>query len=252
MPDPFRTSHPRFDLVISDIDGCLSPESSAPMDVQSLSAIAAHNRLAIQRRDRPLVTLCSGRPQPFVEAMCRLIGNDRVPCIAENGVWLWDPRGNIYQIDPVITPEHRRSVREAAAWLEDRFAPRGVVQQPGKAASISLYHPDPGALRAICPEITEAFAENAWPLRVSMTWFYINCDLSHISKATGVRRLVERLGIPRNRLAGIGDTSGDLAIRDNVAFFACPANAEETIKPQADFIASQPEARGVLEILERL
>jgi hydroxymethylpyrimidine pyrophosphatase-like HAD family hydrolase len=248
----FRTTHAKYDLVISDIDGCLGPETTAPLNAEVLARIAAHNRLAAQRRDRPLVTVCSGRPQPFAEAMCRLIANDLMPCVAENGVWLWDPRTCDYEMDPAIGPDHRRAVREASAWAEETYGPRGVVQQPGKAASMSLYHPDAAYLRSLQPAIAGEFARRGWPLRVSMTWFYINCDLAHVSKGTGIDRLVRMMGLDKSRLAGIGDTPSDLAIADRVGAFCCPLNADESIKPRAAYVAKSPEAEGVLEILEHL
>ena len=50
---PFQTTG-KYDLVICDIDGCLSPESHAPINGPALSEIAEHNRQAIQNRDRPV------------------------------------------------------------------------------------------------------------------------------------------------------------------------------------------------------
>lgn len=241
-----------IDLIISDIDGCLQPESSSAMDLDSLAKIAAWNRTAAQRRDRPIVTLCSGRPQPFAEAMCKLIGNLSVPCIAENGVWLYHPGTNEYAMDPAITPDHRAAVRDAAAWLETEFGPDGVSQQPGKMASISLYHRNPEHLRSISPRIETEFAARGWPIRVSMTWFYINCDLQHVSKATGMQRLLKMLDLAPARVAGIGDTMSDLAIREHCGWFACPRNAADQIKRHADYVADEPEARGVVQILETI
>ena len=253
----FQTTHARFDAIICDIDGCLSPETSGPFDMESLAVIAEHNRRATRDRDRPVLTLCSGRPQPFAEAMCRLLHNTTLPVIAENGVWLWDPATNEFLMDPAITREHRAAVREAGAWLEEEFGRTlpnrmGVSQQPGKGASVSLYHPDAAYLRSICPRVTEEFARRGWPMRVSMTWFYINCDLEHVNKGTGIARLMERTGLKRERLAGIGDTLGDELIRERVAWFACPANAAAEMRERADFVASAAEARGVVEILEML
>ena len=167
-----------------------------------LAAIAEHNRRAERDRDRPVITFCSGRPQPFAEAMCRLLHNTSVPLIAENGVWMWDPASNEFLMDPAITPEHRKAVREAAAWLEETYGPRGVSQQPGKAGSVSLYHPDTPYLRSICSAIIEEFGARGWPMRVSMTWLYINCDLKHVNKSTGIARLTERTGLARNGWRG--------------------------------------------------
>lgn len=243
---------PIFDAVICDIDGCLAPETSQPIDVLSLARIAEHNRLAQAHHDRPIVTLCSGRPEPFVEAICRFIANSSLPCIAENGVWLYHPADNRYDIDPAITPDHLAAVEEARAWVHATLGPRGVVMQPGKTASISLYHDDTAYLRSIENDVRDAFATRGWPLRVSMTWLYINCDLAHISKATALDRWIESTAISPQRLAGIGDTPGDRAIAERVAWFACPANAHQDIRPHAHYISPHPEAQGVLDILRHL
>lgn len=242
----------RFDAVICDIDGCLSPEHAGPMDVESLAMIARHNRIAQERGDRPVVTLCSGRPQPFAEAVSRLIGNRTLPVICENGVWMYDPTCNAYLMDPSITESQLGEVAEVTRWVRSELGPKGVTIQPGKAASVSLYHPETPVLRSLAPMIEETFAREGWGLRVSMTWLYINCDLAHISKGTGLVRLMERTGLTRARMAGIGDTMSDLGIRAHVAWFACPANAQAGLQAEADYVASRPEAEGVLEILERV
>ena len=247
----FKTSA-QHDMVICDIDGCLSPESGAPFDVTGLSDIAEHNRRAIEQKDRPVVTVCSGRPIPFAEAMCRLIQNSVVPCVGENGVWLWDPQTNEHLSDPDITNEHWAMLQEARSFISEKYGTKGVTLQPGKSASVTLYHPDTSILHAICPEVQAEFEQRGWPFRVSMTWFYINCDLDFISKASGIRRLLERSGIPATRTAGIGDTMSDLPIANAVKHFGCPANAAAEIQAHAAYTSAKPEVYGVLDILRWL
>lgn len=242
----------RFDAVICDIDGCLAPESSEPMNAAALGRLAEHNRLAQERGDRPVVTVCSGRPEPFVEAMCRLLGNRTAPAIAENGVWMYHPGDNGWDRDPAITAGDLAAVQEVRAWVEAELGPRGVVMQPGKTASVSLYHRDTGYLRSLEGRVREEFERRGWPLRVSMTWLYINCDLKHISKGTGLERLMRAAGLRKERLAGIGDTAGDLAIAERVAWFGCPANAAAEIKVRADCVAERAEAEGVVELVGRV
>lgn len=242
----------RFDAVICDIDGCLAPESSGPFNVEALAKISEHNRLAQERADRPVLTVCSGRPEPFAEAMCRLLNNRTVPGIAENGAWLFHPAINGWDLDPAITPEHLRAVGDAAEWVRRELGPRGVTMQPGKIASVSLYHPDTAFLRTLESPVREEFRRRGWPLRVSMTWLYINCDLTHVSKGTALDRFVASTGLRRERLAGIGDTPGDRAIREHVAWFACPANADSEIKKLADYVSVLDEALGVCDILSQL
>ena len=241
-----------YDLVICDIDGCVSPESHAPIDGHKLTRLAEHNQLALQQNDRPLVTLCSGRPIGFVEAMCRLIHNTRVPCIGENGVWMWLPDDNSFEIDPAITSEQLQIVHEASTLLRSQYEGEGVVLQPGKTAAVSLYHADTDYLRSIMPAISDEFARRGWPFRVSMTWLYINCDLQHVNKGTAIDRLLTRTGIDPAKTAGIGDTMGDRFIADRVAWFGCPANADAEIKQRADYESEFEEIDGVLDILQQL
>jgi hypothetical protein len=249
----WTTTHSRFDAIICDIDGCLSDEGTAPFDLGALAKVAAHNRRAIERRDVPLLTVCSGRPQPFAEAMCRAIRNTELPCVAENGVWLYHPGTNVYDMDPSITCEHVDAVGAASAWLRESFGRRGVSQQPGKSASISLYHDDTAYLMdEVMPAVSAGVQVCGWPLRVSRTERYVNLDLSHVSKGTALDRLLEQTGLKRERLAGIGDAASDLAIRERVAFFACPANAIDELKTKADLVATRAQVDGVLDILDAL
>ncbi|MGZ0172485.1 MAG: HAD family hydrolase [Planctomycetales bacterium] len=242
----------KYDLVICDIDGCLSPESHAPINESALSKIAEHNRKAAAEKDRPLVTLCSGRPISFVEAMCRFIHNTSIPCIGENGVWLYDPAVNAFEMDPAITNEHLEAVHDASKLLRDKYQVAGVFEQPGKSAAVTLYHPDTEYLRSILPDVKAELADRGWPFRVSMTWFYINCDLQHVNKATGINRLFARTGIDPSRTAAIGDTMSDKFMADSVNFFACPANADPEIKQSATYVSPHDEIDGVLDILNQL
>jgi hydroxymethylpyrimidine pyrophosphatase-like HAD family hydrolase len=249
VSDRLTTTHARFDVILSDVDGCLVSEHTDALDLVRLTEVAEHNRLARERGDRPHLTLCTGRPQPFAECMTRLVDNLDLPIICENGVYLFYPREHVYVMDPAITAEHLAAVAEARGWIASTFAGDGLVPQPGKTASVSPYAADPSVLDPIMPRIREEAQKRGWPLRVSRSWNYINCDLEHISKATGIARFFEATGLKHDRAAGIGDTMGDLAIRGAVAWFACPANAEAELKKAADFVARGEVAEGVLEIL---
>jgi hydroxymethylpyrimidine pyrophosphatase-like HAD family hydrolase len=253
MPATTTTPPPHLDAVISDIDGCLGPESHAPLNADALAAIARANRASTRAATlTPTLTLCSGRPQPYAEALARLL-SIRIPVICEMGVWIYDPRDNRFLMDPAITPDHLAMVRAAQAWIErDLCANHGVIIQPGKSASISLWHPDTPRLMALAPTLQDRFAREGWPLRVSNTVAWINCDLTFVSKATGIDRLAAMMGYTRDRLAGIGDTLGDMAIRERVAFFACPRNADPRLAARADYVSPYDDVEGVLDILARL
>jgi hydroxymethylpyrimidine pyrophosphatase-like HAD family hydrolase len=102
------------------------------------------------------------------------------------------------------------------------------------------------------PRVREACDSRGWPLRVSRTRYYVNCDLDFVSKGTAIDRLCAEVGLKRARLAGIGDSESDLAIRERVAFFGCPANAVEPLRSVADYVSPYHLAEGVIDILRRL
>lgn len=238
-----------WEVIVSDLDGCLANEAGGAFDLERLARIAKHNRLAESQQDRPPLTLCTGRPQPFAEAMSRLLGNLKVPIVAENGVWLYWPETNRYEMDPAIDEAHLSAVAEAARLLRERYAAQGVTQQPAKSASVTLYHPRREVLHQIFDEVRELLDAKGWPFRVSMTWDYINCDLAHISKQSGLKRFFDATGFEPRRAIGLGDTASDLPIAEACGWFGCPANGCESLHGIADYVSPFEETAGVLDIL---
>jgi len=244
----------RFDAVFCDVDGCLLPEGGRDRgDPAALAEVAEFNRLAHERADRPVLALCTGRPQPFAEAVARLLGCFALPTICEHGAWLYDLGAHRWELSPDITRADLAAVGALREWIGRELEPHGCYLQLGKTAGTTVFHDDPAWLaREAVPRLEAEIAARSWPLRVSMTWTCINIDLLHVSKAHAIRLVKQRFGLDTARLAGIGDTISDTAIRDEVTFFACPANAADELKPHADYVARAPEARGVAEILKRL
>ncbi|GAB4384094.1 MAG: hypothetical protein Kow0022_05630 [Phycisphaerales bacterium] len=241
----------RFDVVFCDVDGCLMPEDAHAADLPALAQVASYNRMALKKRDRPVIILCTGRPQPYAEAVCRAIGAPLAIC--ENGAWIYDFGAHRWHLDPQITADDRAALRSLQGWVEVELGPRGCFLQLGKHAAVTIFHDDVDRLRReVVPMLEALIAERNWPMRVSMTWTCINVDLAHVSKGAAISRLIEQHALSRHRLAGIGDTAGDIFIRQQVAWFGCPANAAEEIRRCADAVAARPLAQGVLELLNQL
>jgi len=251
MPAP-RTSHPRFDAIVCDIDGCLSPEQARPMRTDRLVRVAEHNRRARERGDTPFLTLCTGRPLPFAEAMARAVGAFDLPSVCEGGVWLLTMDPYRWEMDPRIDQGHRDLVREVERWATGQF--EGAFLEAGKSGAVTVFHErGPEYLKSVVlPAVWTRINDERWPLRAGMTWTCVNIELEFISKATGLDRLLGRTGLARERLAGVGDTMSDMAIRERVAWFACPANADPELKKHADYVSPHEEVEGVLDILSRI
>ena len=246
------SAEPVCAAVLCDIDGCLMPEDGGPANAAALAVLAQRNRRAIEIHEGPVVTLCSGRPIAFVEAMCRVVGNTVMPAIGEMGAWIYDPVTQLMHLDPSIEQAHLNAINALSRWVDEHYHTRPLFQQPGKTASISLYHADTAYLMEQFEALTDKIAAESWPIRVSRTWCWINCDLAHISKSTGIDRWCAMTDLDRSQLAGIGDTMGDIAIRERVAWFGCPFNAADDLKARADAVSEEDEAMGVLDLLGML
>jgi hydroxymethylpyrimidine pyrophosphatase-like HAD family hydrolase len=248
-----RNPNRRFDAVFCDVDGCLMPEGQEGADLEALQKVAAYNTAAERDGDRPVVVPCTGRPQPYAEAVCRMLASKALPAICEHGVWTYDFARHRWTMSPTITNEDLRAVREMEAWVRTELGPKGCFMQLGRSAAVTIFHDDVDWLAAeVVPVLERLIEAKHWPMRVSMTWTCINVDLKHVSKGRAIERMITQFGLDRARLAGIGDTMSDLAIHDSVAWFGCPGNADEKLKPHADVVATEPLARGVLELLGHL
>jgi hydroxymethylpyrimidine pyrophosphatase-like HAD family hydrolase len=89
-------------LVVVDVDGLLSHGEAAPLDFAVLQRFAEFNDRARQNPAYPAVTLCTGRPVPYVEVLMQAI-HGRYPAVYENGVGLYIPKPYGFKWHSAIT-----------------------------------------------------------------------------------------------------------------------------------------------------
>jgi len=241
-------------LIISDIDGCLSPEESVPWDLEYFWAFARLAReAAAGSGPLPPITLCTGRPQPYCEVLTKLL-DIRLPVICENGAVLYTLHDNYARYAPGVTEDNVEGLRALVTYLERDVLPHepAAVLQYGKMAQLSVFSKDPAALPTITPKI-EAFIERQGgpALVINVSHYYLNVSLSGVDKGSALRAVLDELGLSREEVAGIGDTEGDMPLRDAVGHFACPSNAHGVILDAADYVSPYPTLEGVLDILAR-
>lgn len=241
-------------IILSDIDGCISPEESIPWNTELFNRFAARCREAAQGTGTLApITLCTGRPQPYVEVLLKIL-DIRLPAICESGAVLYALHDNRSRFAPEIQPEQIRGLHALREFiLEDIFPDYPhLVYQFGKEAQMSLFTEKP----EFFPEITRRVAAHAatipgLELNIAPSHYYLNIDIKGVTKGSAIRLLLDDLGIDRAEAAGIGDTMGDWSIREAVGFFACPANAVPRLREAADYVSPYRDIEGVLDILER-
>ena len=241
-------------IIVSDIDGCISPEESVAWDLDGFAEFAKLSRAASAGTSAlPPLTLCTGRPQPYVEALMKIL-DIRLPVICENGAVIYDLPENRAQYAPNVTPAKIAGLRHLRQFIEEAILPAfpGSVLQFGKEAQLSVFSKNPSVFTAMRGQIDTFIAAHAdIQVDTNTSHYYLNISLAGVDKGSAIRKVLADLKIGRDEAAGIGDTEGDLPLRENVAFFACPANATPDVKNVADYVSPYPSLRGMLDILAR-
>ncbi len=119
-------------LIVLDVDGVLSRGEAQLFDPNLLARLANLNRRARQGEAVPTVTLNTGRPSPYVEAVMQTIEGWQ-PALYESGAGLYLPQTYQFMASPSLTSEHLARLRQIVERVD-----RAVVQ-PGKSVCYFLF-----------------------------------------------------------------------------------------------------------------
>src|SRR5437867_117404 len=107
-------------LVVVDVDGCLTAGEGQPLDFQGLARVARANTRSLSDPSVPAVTLCTGRPAPYVEVMHQVVAG-HVPALYEHGCGMLVPSPYGFKTHPRITPEVEAEFDAAMRLISDRL-----------------------------------------------------------------------------------------------------------------------------------
>ena len=235
-------------LLVLDIDGVLTDGEAMPLDLPLLAELAALNRAARKNRGSPQVTLCTGRPAPYVEIMLQAIDGS-VPAVYENGAGLYVPTS--YRFLPHPDLIHGGALQAVKQKLTDTLLPAGVAFfQPGKDHSLTVFPTDPGAIGPLSAQITEVLGSLATAVDIVPSVSCLNILPLGINKGRGLAYLSEFTGIPLEEMLGVGDSEVDLPFLSLVGNSAAPANAVDVVKNSVQYVSPQKTTDGLRDILQ--
>jgi HAD superfamily hydrolase (TIGR01484 family) len=237
----------RVRLVVTDIDGCLGPGEAQAYDLRVLDRLMILNRRARQGEPVPVVTLCTGRAAPYVDAMLQTI-DCLLPAVCENGAGLYFPQHYHFVPHPALPAGARDVILEARALMERSVLPAGkAMLQAGKELSMTLY-PTPGRTVVEVTDAAEAALDGrGLPCRVEAGVSTVSVWLNGVDKGSGVQWLAEETGIPLQAMLGVGDAGGDLAFLRVTGRSAAPANAEPVVQAAVEYVSPFRFGRGLLD-----
>jgi len=237
-------------LFVTDLDGCISHPFKTP-DWEAVNAIRDLNLQSQTPGFVPRLTLCTGRPFPYAEAVAQWL-DIRLPFIFESaGLYHWE--GN-----RIVTalPEDENSldsINSMRDWLRHEVLPDypGVIIEFTKMMDAGVVCMDHAIIDEIHQRVLEK-VEGIDPVpEVHATDISVNILLPGNDKLQGVKLLSEALGIRLDEMAYIGDSSGDVPAMKQVKMAFAPKNARQIAKDHAEVI-DQEATRAVLEAYEKI
>ena len=239
-----------MNLIVLDVDGVLSVGEAHPFDLGLLERLARLNHAARNGADVPAVTLNTGRPSAYVEAVMQMIAGWQ-PALYESGAGLYLPQGYQFRTNPGLTREDLARLDQAIDLLDRALvAPGRAYWQPGKLVCHSLLAEPPLTAAELLPEVEALVTPLSGRIAVSRAGITINVHPAGINKGSGLEWLAELTGVNPAAMAGVGDSPADIDFLRLVGYAAAPANARDEVKAAVGYVASRPDAAGLLEILD--
>ncbi len=237
-------------LFITDIDGCLMEPMRVP-DWKILAEIKTLNEQSENHPEIPPLTICTGRPMPYAEAVAQWMGVD-LPIVFESaGVFFLDDYR--VSLEGAFNSDAERQVGELKKWLKDEIAAtfQGMMPEFTKVMDAGLVHPKEEVIMQALPRVEEYVEENYPEFEVHWTDVSINILLKGNTKRTGIRKLSELQQVDPSETAYIGDSSGDISGLEIVGRAFAPENAADAVKNIAEVIPHE-STRAVLEAYRRV
>lgn len=234
-------------LIVFDIDGVLTAGEAQPLDLALLAQLREMNRLARADTVRPAVTLCTGRPAPYLEVMLQAI-DAHLPGIFENGAGLYVPE--TYRFLPHPHLSDTAIMSRIQRRLGDTVVKSGFAYfQPGKIYTLTLFPTDPDDTAKLATAAAAALGSLGEAVELVYSFSCLNILPREMDKGRGIAFLASQVGIAPENMLGVGDSDVDLPFLKRVGYAAAPSNANESVKQLVHYISPYPTSDGVRDIL---
>lgn len=240
-------------LFVTDIDGCLAMPYT-PYDLDGLATLRRYGHDTgppTAPHTAPALSICSGRPYPYVEAMSQALGLT-VPVLFEGGGGRFDPVAAQTTWSPALTDEIEAEIAEVRHWFVTECVPGTKMSiDHAKRTQAGIVSPDPDEI-ADAQARTEEFVDARVPdLRVFSTEVSVDVVPPGITKRNGLEWLADHLGVALEETAYIGDTDSDLEALSVVGTSFAPANADEEVLRTVDHVTDGTVLDGTIEAYRR-
>lgn len=216
-------------LFVTDLDGCISHPFKTPK-WETINKIRELNLLSRTDETVPPLTICTGRPYPYAEAVAQWL-DVRIPFVFESaGLYNWD--GNKIETaldsdDGALEPIHKLK-----KWIQTDLLTSFPTAQLEftKMMDAGIVCPDKDVVEKMHPIMKEKVETDHPELEIHTTDVSVNILMPGNNKLQGMKLLANKVGVELDEIAYIGDTGGDVPALKNVKLAFSPKNATRAVK----------------------
>jgi phosphoglycolate phosphatase (TIGR01487 family) len=211
-----------FRLIACDYDGTIATDGVIPA--------SAEQALIEAKQAGWLTALVTGRETRDLLQLCPQINLFDL-AVVENGAVLYFPRTGL--VEELVPPPDHELIRELA---------RSNVPISKGRVIISAH-------REYEQQVVSVIRKLGLKLEVIFNRDSVMILPAGVSKASGLKVGLERLGVAFEEVIAIGDAENDHSFLQAAGFAVAVANALDSVKAEADLVTSKPNGDGLAEFI---
>jgi hydroxymethylpyrimidine pyrophosphatase-like HAD family hydrolase len=236
----------KIDYFIVDLDGCVSDPFKIP-DWSLLSQLRALSDRSYSDNNVPQLSICTGRPAPYTEAVGQWL-NVQLPVIFESGAGMLNLSNQAVDWNPSLPSDAHQIIAIMMDYIQD-LKKRHVNIQPevAKQLDAGFTSEDTRLIAQLLPEFEAYVAKHCPQLVVHGTDISMSALWPVANKGAGLRWWCDVVSTSVEKVAFIGDTSGDIPAIEAAGISFTPQNGNQQNQHLADITTKGHSTRGVLE-----
>lgn len=233
-------------LFITDLDGCISMPFVPPQwDV--ITELKELNERSKTEAVIPPLTICTGRPMPYAEAVYQWLGMYK-PFLFESGGGVYDMSENRLHWHPTFDKERELELGAIKSYLKENYIDKypNTIPEFAKFTDSGIINQQPKVIDEMYPGIKEYVEEHHPNFEVHYTPVSINVISKSTNKGEGIKFLCKLLDLDLEEVAFIGDTGGDRPGLEIVGKAFAPDNAMDSAKEVSEVMKGK-DSEAVLQ-----
>lgn len=238
----------KIKLLVLDIDGVINRGHEKSYNIEILKKLQDINNKSKIDNSVPGISLITGRPGAYAEAICQVIGCYQ-PIIFEHGTGSFNPNKFKSIANPALGDvDHLLKIYEKIrlSFLKNKKA----YVQTGREYSMSIFPYQEFNLEDINSVCSDILGSDLEFFDILGAQTCLNIIPKDFHKGTGLKFLSRLTGINISEMLTVGDSEIDVPMLNISGFSACPANSSDSVKNVSKYCASKKYDQGLLEILE--